>query len=957
MASDNGARHFDASLGCLYSSSVDELAAQLSDTDIDQPEREVILSAVRDALYSTLYAKLGRLLVLELNAARVSGHLQGEDTYARWCDFLRISSQPEFWRQAEARYPTLAGRVRTIIEHRCSAGLSFARHFAADRAALDALVDGDFGALRKLSFGAGDTHQGGKTVAMVDGDGGSVVYKPRSLRIDTVLREFVARLQGWLPLPSSVRVPKAIDRGDHGWSEFVPHRYAEGEAELGMFYRGIGHWLAVMRLLHGNDLHAENLIAHGANPFVIDCETLFIPTIPGRATGMGDAFDLAGSLLSGSVLGVGLLPGRGLGLGWRGVDNSALGMLPGEQPMIPVPAILDAGTDQARVGMQMVEAPMALNHPSPEPALAKYWPEVLEGFDEVTAAFKAQDAAGSLEPALSEFSKCLVRFVPRGTEVYTEVGRMLWHPVSLHDHAPAIARAQQLLAKMVENVSTAPDTPEVIQAEVEDLLVGDIPYFTTIVERGDYDGPGGTRWLTPCDLLQDALRDWRGADFGLERHVIQASLVSAYINDGWTPGEVALKPKTIRIDDLDRRRRVQAAGIMRTAIQTAIRGEDGTVAWIAPILEPRGWAVQPIGQDLYGGISGVAILAAAYQREAAAGRADPVEGLDALLESCLKTLVSAEDYRRKLGRNGFKVRPPAPGGYIGLGSQIWAWLTLARWGMDGGRGLDDARTLAESLEDAAAADDTGDLLIGSAGAIVPLLQLAAHTGESRWRELAMRLGDRVCERASIEDGKARWPSSQWPKGLGGFAHGSTGIGWALSRLAKATGQARYGDMAESAFAFERSLFSVEEQNWRDMRMEEIDIVASAWCHGAVGIGIAHLDLDPELRLPRTREIAIAAAAAACKNGMGWNHTVCHGDVGAWELIVAVMRRGLAPADTSGEALLGRILSSLEEYGPVSGFARNTFSPGLVSGVGGVAYQLLRAHPEHDLPSVMTLAEA
>jgi hypothetical protein len=36
--------------------------------------------------------------------------------------------------------------------------------------------------------------------------------------------------------------------------------------------------------------------------------------------------------------------------------------------------------------------------------------------------------------------------------------------------------------------------------------------------------------------------------------------------------------------------------------------------------------------------------------------------------------------------------------------------------------------------------------------------------------------------------------------------------------------------------------------------------------------------------------------------------------------------------------------------------RNAFTPGLLPGLGGVAYQLLRVNPEHDLPSILTAAE-
>lgn len=957
MASNPDVRNFDASLGCLYAPALEVLAAQLHETGLDPNEQEAVLSAAREALCDALHAKLARLLILELNGTRVTGHLQGADKYARWDHFIQLSSHPDFWRGLSAKYPDLERRTQILVRHRCAAALAFAGHFVADRAALDQLHGTPLGALRSLSFGAGDTHQGGKTVAVVDCATGRIVYKPRSMAIDVALSGFVDWLLARLPGASSIRVPRALDRGSHGWAEFVPHRYAPDDGELRSFYRGIGHWLAVMRLLAGNDLHAENLIAQGGSPIIVDCETLFIPERRGRPTGLGEAFDRAATLVSGSVLGVGLLPGRGLGLGWRGVDMSALGMLPGEQPKIPQPAILDAGTDEARIGMEMVEAPLARNHPSPQPALARYWDEVLQGFDEVTAELRTADAAGALEPELERFHGCVVRLVPRATEAYSEIARMLWHPVSLHGQAAAVERAEHLLEKMAANVALAPDDPTVIRAEVEDLLVGDVPFFTARVDNGVFSGPGGTRWLAPSDLVQAALSAWREADFALERAVIQASLVSAYINDGWAPGDSAMAPSAIHGNDLDRRRRRQAAKIVRNTVATAIRGDDGSVAWIAPILEPHGWSVQPLGQDLYAGVPGVALLAAAYLREVAAGRADPVEGVEELFERCRATMELGAEYRQRIATSDVKVRPHPPGGYIGISSLIWMWLTLERWDLDGGVGLAQAREVASLLEAAVEADEVNDLLAGTAGTLVPLLHLAARTGEERWLEMATRFGDRVCERARVDDGKAWWPSGQWPQGLGGFAHGSTGIGWALSRLAAVSGSIRHRETSAAAFAFERSLFVAQAGGWRDLRMESQEIVPAAWCHGTVGIGVAQLDLDPELRREETREIVRIATATACRIGLGWNHTLCHGDLGVWELVDRAARKGLAPAGVTGEGLLAHILSSLEEFSPICGLARDAFSPGLFSGVGGMAYQLLRAHPEHALPSVMTLEEA
>ena len=47
-----------------------------------------------------------------------------------------------------------------------------------------------------------------------------------------------------------------------------------------------------------------------------------------------------------------------------------------------------------------------------------------------------------------------------------------------------------------------------------------------------------------------------------------------------------------------------------------------------------------------------------------------------------------------------------------------------------------------------------------------------------------------------------------------------------------------------------------------------------------------------------------------------------------------------------------MVSALEEFGVVTGLAREAFSPALLPGAGGIAYQLLRLHPSSDLPSVL-----
>ena len=948
---------FSAALNTLYSPVLDRLAQQLSkSTDLVSTEIDLVIGAAARALGVSLHRKLCRLLVIELNTARVEGQLTGATSQSRWADFISRSSTPEFWTGLSTKYPTMLARVAQVVSHACSSTLSFADAWVQDRAALHGLCGAEPGRLVALRFAAGDSHRGGRSVAILNCEGGRLVYKPRAVQSEQALQGLLTWLEQEVGRSSPMRVPRTIGVGDHGWTEFVSHVFAVDRQELRSFYQGVGQWLALMRLLGGTDLHAENLIAHGAHPVIVDCETLFTPKLRPFATGLGEAVDEAMRLVGGTVLATGLLPNRGEGLGWRGVDASGIGALPGEQPVITTQDLIDAGTDRARIGLKTIPAESAQNHPTAEPALMEFWPDVLAGFDTLSADLRRLDQMGTLRERLTPFEACEVRVVTRATEVYAELARMLWHPVSLHDEPAARQRARDLLTRMAANVSIAPSDEQVIEAEIDDLLVGDVPYFSTRADEGQLKGPGGTTWLDKTNLVDDAVADWRTADLRLEHDYVRSTLVSAYASETRSPVQVRSRIDRLRGSDLDRRRRGQAAAIMEAFVSTATRGRDGSVTWVASTLTPTGWSLQPIGADLYGGLSGVALVAAAYLREQEAGRADPVAGVGELLEAVLRSLELFEDQQVSHRGEGRFVRPPPPGGFLGLGSQIWSRLTLERWGRGSEDGVTRAVEIARGVPVSAAADEVLEVLAGRAGAIPPLLALAARTGDEAFTALACELGDQILARAKRKGAAMFWSDTQWPDGLGGFAHGVSGVGWALAKLGAATGYQRFTQAARSAFLFEASLFDADEQNWLDLRMLPGTRTSSAWCHGCVGIGLARIDLDPELADPDARLVIRRAVHATYQLSLGWNHCACHGDVGAWEFLDRAITAGEGPEGLTREALLSYVLTTLEDHGPSCGSLKQLFQPGLLAGQGGVLYQLLRSHPHSDLPSFLTLAD-
>jgi type 2 lantibiotic biosynthesis protein LanM len=937
-ADDSGnSGYFDDAFRPLVQPAHDCLVAALAaEPGLSGSERRCVINAVTGAFRDTVGRLLSRVLILELNAARVSGTLEGPDPAARWHEFIQRYADERAWKALSQHYPSMLDRIGRVVDNRCAAALAVATRFAADRA----LLPGD-GELTSMRIGLGDSHDQGRTVDLLHRGDTTIYYKPRSLGVDAALTALLDDLRAHLP-ELHIRVPAVIDRGDYGWAAQVDHRWCADDAELRAFYRGCGHWLAVMRLLGGGDLHAENLVACGPVPVVVDCETIITPMPDLAPSGLGDGNDRAAALITDSVLRVGLLPTRGAGLGWRGVDSSAIGGLLGQQPQTRVPLIIDGGLDTARMGYRLIDPPGAFNHPHQQPTLTRFWVDVLAGFSDLTDCLVGLDSAGVLEPMLDRFRDCRIRAVLRDTESYAEHARMLWHPVSLHDEETAVARAADLLRTQGEKSAGMPADPAVVAAEVAELLDGDIPVFVTTPRIGQLTGPRGTTFGPAGDLVTATLTRWRRADLALEREAIRASLVGAYLNEGWLPDAVKLTGPPPRADDLDRRRRAIAARLVADLRDRAIRGADGTASWIAPVLDATGWQVQASGLDLYTGLPGIAVLLAGYRSEVAAGRADPLDGIDSLLTGVLAAIRLAEDKAWQA-----KGRPDAPGAYIGVAGRIWTWLLLHDLGV-ADDGLSRASTQGALIPAAVEADEMLDVLGGMAGAIVPLTHLARRTGQGLWTDMATEIGQRLTAAATIEGRTARWPTTRWPRGLGGFAHGVTGIGWALTRLADGT-----SDLGTAAFAYEETLYDTERAGWLDAR-EDDPYTATAWCHGAGGIGIAAADLLRRTGDPRHRDVLARAANAVWSGGLDWNHTLCHGDFGAWELLVEAIRHGVAPPGVDRPGLDIRMVSSLEDHGTVSGLANDAYSPGLLPGVGGIPYQLLRLHPDCPLPSLLTL---
>lgn len=923
---------FTAPIRAMFAARLAELATTLSPDEIS-----LIRHTAEEALTANAGFKLSRVLLLELHAAKRAGELTASDDAGRFAQFVQQAQQPAFLGHLNQRYPSLHERLSRALNAQRNAIEALVARFATDREKLAQLPGGPHGSLIGLSLGQGDLHGGGQSVAKLSLDGGTVIYKPRSLRIDRVLETFLARVFG--AAPHRIRVPHVLDCGDYGWAEFVTHRYCQDDAELRVFYRSLGAWLAILRVLGGTDIHHENLIAFGPVPVVIDVESLFSKMPKAPPSKYGDAFDAAAELIRNSVLRTGIVPYRAPALGFFGVDMSAAGALPGEQPQVHVPVIAQEGTTAARLDIIKADLLPAQNHPSAEPDVSKHWDQLSDGFLEVTARLRQLDARGELAPLLADFENCQARDIRRPTQAYVEIGRMLWHPASLHDEPKAIARARDLLARNAAVLPQAPSAPEEIDTEIADLCYGDIPIFAAPLAR--------TR-------IDEALNDWRAMRLELEELTIRSALVATHLNLSEDQpedvrGERRYAARYPHPDHLDQRRRKLAAEAVERLLRLSVRGKDRSVTWITPEINRAGWQVQPLATDLYFGLAGVVVALAGYVYETAAKRADAVAGVEETLSGALQVLRAMEaDEQQELS-----------GGFTGYGAQIWTWLTLHHLQKDPAC-LDRAIHFGEALERLGFENDKAfDILGGASGAIVPLIGLAEATRQQRWLDLAAHAADHLAGTAVITGDAAYWPTMRTPDPIGGFAHGSMGIAWSLARLVLAgagsdADRARWNDIAKRGFRLQHAQYDGTVGNWfitqQGVRRESFH----NWCYGSVGIGMAAGDLYARSG-DREHLQTLRRAVAAARDKWGSSHTLCHGDFSLCEWLVRAAQWDPEGCRLDAIHPAARVVSAIEEHGGiVGGMARDAFTPGLMTGLAGAIYSLNRMHPDCTLPSPLLL---
>ena len=703
-------------------------------------------------------------------------------------------------------------------------------------------------ALIDIKQGLSDPHNGGQAVSVLtfatsDSDSTSrLVYKPKDMRVDLAYQQALEHLNRNTEL-TPLRSLSIHCGDDYGYMEFVEHRLCRGEDELKIFYRNAGRLTAVLHLFGCTDCHHENLIACGDQLLLIDTETLLEADLPDH---IDDASDHQTSLnqsdlqkrFQNSILRSGLLPTWWfVGQARAAVDISALGIAPPASSTKKRPGWLGLNSDGMMAGRILIPAEVPTSLPmgcGETNGLNRHLEVFCQGFREQCRAFEQiRDHWIGADSVLERFRGLPRRVVLRATRVYFALQRQQLQPAALRSPLSQGLVLEQLSRSFLR----ATDRPKhwsVFDAEVHQMERLDIPFFVHPIDGNDLplsDGFAVVENFIETSGLESSRQRIETLDAAAvqfqEQLIRGSSRARVTTEQGWQLVANPINEQEVDVLTPDQLR-AEAGHVLDVLAKIAIRDDNGLVDWLGMDLGRDGekFAFGPVGNSLYGGTAGVALLAVQFPTVAARA-----ELLNALIPPLLQMGESTRD--------GMRLRwwRDQPLGLNGCGGTILCLQQLAACSeTDLRQSLQELESslISALLPDHIHADLGLDLIRGVVGLIGPLLQ----NGSARALDHAVLCGDHLLQHQAEDGGWSLAGPDRHP--LLGFSHGTAGFAAALAKVGQCLGEPRFIDAASRALAYEREHFDADHGNWpdyRDYNPDQPSKFMTSWCHGAPGIAL------------------------------------------------------------------------------------------------------------------------
>lgn len=934
--------------------------------------------ALERRLIESLAPIFAPTLMQHFSAVRASGNalrdyltitLQGPSKREVYQTFIQEHLQSGLLPLFE-QYSVLARLAVTTIEFWVEATAEFIKRLQSDWDTLQATFSPGqpLTQVTAIQVGLSDTHNRGRSVAILTFDTGlKLVYKPKDLMLEVAFGEFI----NWCNQSGTLldlKSPQVLNYSTHGWTSFITACACDSHEALQRFYRRSGMLMCLIHTLEGTDCHYENLIAHGEYPVLVDMETLFHPQIRNPEPIQSGAATHLIQQLSTSVLRTALLPQKELALanGQARFDMSGLGAV--QDHTVQGLRWQHINTDGMTLDYEDISLSTEANVPILDDAYVSsqhFVDEIVGGFEQMYGWLMAQRAQLlSSDGPLTAFANQECRLVFRNTRTYAAILASSFNPQLLQSGI-AYSVGLDVLSRAYLVGNHKPPYWPILEAEKQAIEQLDIPLLTANTSSSDLVLPNGV--LVPhlfeassFERVQARIRALSESDLAFQRQIIQLSFYSRYYQEpDWEPtsyqsvkdkiadGEelVAIAPSLLV---------EKAIAIAETLEQQAIWAEDGTLGWLGMgyAHDSQSFHIQGLDMGLYSGYIGVALFLSALGK---------LTQNSHWCQLATKLLIPIRTFFADLtiDNRDRLIRTIGIGGATGLGSLLYGLTYSSQWLQDPEL-LQLACRIARLISPGQISSQRQfDVVSGTAGYLLGLLSLAKQVNpqdRAHLLDMALACGQNLLDHQTAQkEGSPRAWITWHGQHLSGFSQGAAGIAYALLQLFSVTQDVRFLAAAEEAIAYEQTLFSVEAQNWLDLRVQEPKFGMS-WAHGAPGIALARLGGLSVLDTDSIRQ-QITLSLNTTLQSLVWGFdSLCWGSLGRLEPLLMGAQVLHQPELLAAAHQATRIvLANGERQGGFRLFEQispNVVNPGFFHGLSGIGYGLLRiAYPEQ-LPSIL-----
>lgn len=873
---------------------------------------------IQDEIYNSLSNIATRILVNEIQF--LAKELTGRDAKEKYLDYTtRYLCDSEYIKEVFLFYPLL---LRCMLDKIYNILFFFNELFYRWKKDLPVickcmqLKNTEIVYMKKV----GDSHRNGRFVVGISfKDGRNIFYKPRNLEVSKIYYEFLDKL--YLACGLTTFNYPIISLKEYGWESEVEYIPCENRNELHSYYKRVGIHLMLSYVLDIQDLHYENLIAHGEFPVFVDIEVICGNII--KYQKISTAEEKAEWMLESSVLGSSILPRHcrnrdlfcalsgkgGVKTGWKSIK------------------IVNAMTSEIRFEYVDAITPNGKNIPSFEGRLYDYE----EFVQDISLGFKqAYQYINSSKGLFSvRFRDFTSRLLINHTHNYSRLIQLSYHPKFMCDGA-----ARQMVLSKNFSLHMKKDMNNgkyIFESELHSLVKGDIPYFTFSSGKTDLYLENDNSISGYLEIIPEKYIDMRIDSLSNKDYKFQKKLLTNVL------GNIE-KCDTNKINKKSKNNPALALckQIGDYLIEIMINNYSNTdITWIIP----SSCAIHVSDMYLYEGISGITLFFAALNTFV------PTEQYGLIEQKLVNKLVNYTISEKNIGIYS--------GAFCGDAAIIYTYLLLYKI-TDNEQFIKYAKIHETKLFHIIRSDKKYDLLYGNAGAILVYINLFEVTSNKVYLERARIAADYLIRKAKRTENGVYWSDNEKKQSVEGLAHGGSGFSLCFTRLYEKTFDKKYLDIALDAIKYENKIHNDNNKKWGEVEHECFGKEREYWCHGAGGIALSRKimlkylsDVQYDCMLKE-----YLRAVKKLKRTLEFNMKsicLCHGLVGNMMII-----KGISEEDP--EMLRTQCFSKVKEY--ISNATWETLengNPGFMMGLCGIGYGLLYMwQDDQRIPNILKL---